>query len=142
MKKTSSAKEITMQSLHAHLCLVIVMILQKSYALQSSTVKTDSSLFSSNREKSHACTWYPEERCANCDHRNLTDVPQNLFSNMQWLYLSDNQITLLHNTSFQAYLQLVVLDLAGNQIYSIEIGTFFPLVNMEYLNLLEIHYSM
>ena len=50
-----------MQSLHAHLCLVIVMILQKSYALPTSAVKTDSSLFSSNRENSHACAWDREE---------------------------------------------------------------------------------
>ena len=132
---TSSAAEITMQSLHAHLCLVLVMILQKSYALPSSMVKTDSSLFSSNRENSHACAWDPESRSADCDHRKLTDVPQNLFSNVRKLYLSDNQIKLLRNTSFQAYLQLVELDLAGNQIYSIEIGTFFPLVYMKVLSL-------
>ena len=135
MKKTTTSDEITMQSLHAHLCLVIVMILQKSYALPTSAVKTDSSLFSSNRENSHACAWEPERRSNDCTRRNLTDVPQNLFSNMQRLILLNNQITLLRNTSFQAYLELVELDLTYNVIYSIEIGTFFPLVHMVYLSL-------
>ena len=137
MKQTSSAKEITMQSLHAHLCLVIVMILQKSCALSSSAVKTNSSLFSSNRENSHACVWDPERRRADCARRNLTDVPQNLFSNMMRLTLSDNQITLLRNASFQAYLELVELHLFRNQIYSIEIGTFIRQVDMVYLILRE-----
>ena len=76
-----------------------------------------------------------ERRSADCYHQNLTDVPQNLLSNMQLLNLAKNQITLLHNTSFQAYLGLVELDLAYNLIYSIEIGTFFPLVHMVILNL-------
>ena len=137
MENTPSADEIIMRSLHVHLCLVIVLILQKSYALPTSAVKTDSSLFSSNRENSHACVWDRERRRADCHHRNLTDVPQILFSNMLRLYLPDNQITHLWNTSFQTYLELVELDLYKNQIYSIEIGTFFPLVDMVYLRLLE-----
>ena len=124
-----------MQSLHAHLCLVIAMILQKSYALPTSADKTDSSLFSSNLGNSHACVWDLGERSADCNYQKLTDVPQNLFSNTRRLYLKDNQITILRNTSFQAYLELVELDLERNQIYSIEIGTFFPLVYMEELNL-------
>ena len=133
MKKTTGTDEITMQSLHAHLCLVFVMILQKSYALPMSAVKTDSSLFSSNRDNGHTCVWDPERRRAYCARRNLTDVPQSLFSDMWLLDLSYNQITLLQNTSFQAYLELVWLDLHINQIYSIEIGTFFSLVHMKYL---------
>ena len=137
MKKTPSAAEITMQSLHAHLCLVIVVILQTSYVLPTSAVKTDSSLFSSNHDNSHTCVGDPGERSADCTHRKLTDVPQNLYSNMQFFDLSDNQITLLRNTSFHAYLELVWLALATNQIYSIEMGTFFPLVDMVYLRLNE-----
>ena len=133
MKPTSSAKEITMQSLHAHLCLVIVMILQKGNALPTSAVKTDSSLFSSNRENIHAGKCSLKEKMADCGLIRLTDVPQDLFSDMQILLLYGNQITLLQNTSFQAYLELVRLNLQFNQIYSIEIGTFIPLVNMEYL---------
>ena len=125
-----------MLSLQAHLCLAFVVILQKSYALPTTAVKPDLSLFSSNHDNSHACVWDPEGRRADCARRNLTDVPQNLFSNARRLYLSYNQIKLLRNTSFQAYLQLVELKLDRNQIYSIEIGTFFPLVNMEYLILL------
>ena len=54
---------------------------------------------------------------------------------MQFLYLSNNQITLLRNTSFQAYLQLVELTIDRNQIYSIEMGTFFSLVYMEEISL-------
>ena len=107
------------------------------YVLPMSAVKTDSTLFSSNHENSHACVWDPDGRSADCNRQNLTDVPQNLFSNMQRLYLSDNPITLLWNTSFQAYLELVELDLAYNLIYSIDIATFFPLVNMVYLSLHE-----
>ena len=72
----------------------------------------------------------------NCISQKLTDVPQNLFSDMQFLYLSNNQITLLQNTSFKAYLQLVELTLDRNQISSIEMGTFFSLVYMEELSLL------
>ena len=128
MKKTPSADEIIMQSLHAHLCLVIVVILQKSYALPSSTVKTDSSLFSSKHENNQDCVWYPEARSANCQRQELTDVPQDLFSNMQRLCLSENHLTILHNTSFQAYLQLITLALDRNKIYHIEMGTFYPLV--------------
>ena len=77
-----------------------------------------------------------ERRSADCTHRNLTDVPQNLFSNIRRLDLSYNQITLLRNTSFLAYLQLVELDFFGNQIYYIEMGTFYPLVYIEFLSLL------
>ena len=131
MKKTTRADEITMQSLYPHLCLVIALVI----ALPSSTVKTDSILFSSNRENSHACVWDPKGRSADCFKRNLIDVPQNLYSNIRRLDLSLNQITLLRNTTFQAYLQLVELDLFGNQIYYIEIGTFFPLVYIEFLSL-------
>ena len=136
MKQTSSAKEITMQFLHTHLCLVIVMILQKSCALPISTFKTYSSLFSSKHENSHACAWDRDGRSADCARRKLTDVPRNLHSNIRKLYLSNNQIKLLRNTSFQPYLQLVELFLDENQIYSIEMGTFFPLVDMVYLSLL------
>ena len=126
-----------MLSLQAHLCLAFVVILQKSYALPTSAVKTDLSLFSSNHDNSHACVWDPEGRSADCARRKLTDVPQNLFANTQRLNLSENQITLLQNTSFQTYLQLVELDLEKNHIYSIEIGTFFSLVYMEKLSLRE-----
>ena len=135
MKKTTSTDEIAMQSLHAHLCFVIVFILQKSYALPTSPVKTDSSLFSSNCDNNQACVLDLERRGADCTRRKLTDVPHNLLSNLQFLDLYGNQITLLWNTSFQAYLQLVWLDLSTNQIYSIEMGTFFSLVYMEVLSL-------
>ena len=137
MKKTTSTDEITMRSLHAHLCLVIVMILQKSYALPTSAVKTDSSLFLSKHENVQAgkCYLNQKEKMANCAFRMLTDVPQDLFSDIQTLLLFGNQITVLQNTTFQAYLQLVWLDLQTNRIHSIEKGTFSPLVDLVYLKL-------
>ena len=125
-----------MQSLYPHLCLVIVMILQKSYCITKYLqLKLILSYSHQIVRIVVPVSGILEKGVLIALSRHLTDVPQNLFSNIRRLDLSYNQITLLRNTSFLAYLQLVELEFSGNQIYYIEMGTFYPLVYIEFLSL-------
>ena len=68
-----------------------------------------------------------KDKSADCHRRNLADIPPDLHPFIQDLDMSDNNLTMLWNTSFQRYLQLTEIDLSDNSIYYIESGTFYPL---------------
>ena len=92
----------------------------------------------------HHCKQVVEERSADCGSEQLEDVPQDLDPDTEFLILSDNNLTILRNTSFQNYLQLVSLLIDHNSITVIERGTFYLLRNLMVLVLsfnseLELH---
>ena len=92
----------------------------------------------------HHCVQFAEDRSADCSSEQLEDVPQDLDPDTEILLLSENNLTILRNTSFQNYLQLTDLYIDLNSITVIERGTFYLLSNLMVLILsfnseLELH---
>ena len=70
-----------------------------------------------------------------CDKTGLKSIPQDLMTDLEHLFMSDCDITTLHNDSFQRYPSLIQLILTDNDISSIESGTFLSLKRLEVLDL-------
>ena len=96
--------------------------------------------FSSIRKKTSTvkhdtCQVNFKEKSADCNSRQLKEVPQDLNSDIEKLNLMQNLIRKLWNTSFQKYSHLIELDLKANLIFWIQEGSFNPLVNLMKLDL-------
>ncbi|XP_041454951.1 toll-like receptor 3 [Lytechinus variegatus] len=68
---------------------------------------------------------------AKCSHLNLPSVPQYLPNTLETLDLSFNNLTTLHNASFENYNLLRILNIAHNFIHVIESGSFANLREIE-----------
>ncbi|XP_041479035.1 slit homolog 2 protein-like [Lytechinus variegatus] len=68
---------------------------------------------------------------ANCSNQNRTSVPQSLPNTLEVLDLSYNNLTSLHNESFELYNLIRILNIAHNFIHFIESGSFRNLQGME-----------
>ena len=113
MKKTTSTDEITMQSLQAHLCLVIVMrSCKKAMHYQHPQLKLIQAY-------SHQTVRIVTPVCGMLKKGVLIVIAESslmyhitCFQICRGSTCIDNQITFLRNTSFQAYLELVELNLS------------------------------
>ncbi|XP_030839391.1 immunoglobulin superfamily containing leucine-rich repeat protein 2-like [Strongylocentrotus purpuratus] len=72
---------------------------------------------------------------AKCAHLNLTSIPQDLPHELLVLFIRDNQVTELLNTSFMNYNQLEKLYARHNVIAFIDSGTFETLPQLQVLEL-------
>eukprot|EP00057_Strongylocentrotus_purpuratus_P020990 XP_011675464.1 PREDICTED: slit homolog 3 protein-like [Strongylocentrotus purpuratus] len=70
---------------------------------------------------------------ANCQHLGLTEVPQDLPQGVTVLDLSVNELTVLHNSSFQDVQNVTFLSLHINRISSIHSRTFWKLTKLSFL---------
>ena len=76
-----------------------------------------------------------KKKSADCSHKDLRNVPQDLNPDIENLDLEFNRIKYLRNTSFQKYSHLIQLNLKINSILWIQEGTFYPLVDLTRLDL-------
>ncbi|XP_003727622.3 toll-like receptor 3 [Strongylocentrotus purpuratus] len=81
--------------------------------------------------KRRPCHENSERKEANCDERSLDSVPQNLPENTEVLKLRSNKLTSLLNSTFKRYPLLTKLDIAHNDIRMIESRTFYPLKELQ-----------
>ena len=136
-----------MKSINPCMIIFIVMLLNRSKALESWTGNKEMMSSSSGKHFQNLrndCVEDLEQRSADCSSKHLLDVPQDLNPDIKFLYLRDNNLTILRNTSFLKYLQLTGLNLEGNSIRDIESGAFYSLINLRVLVLsgnanLELH---
>ncbi|XP_072928317.1 leucine-rich repeat and transmembrane domain-containing protein 1 isoform X1 [Hemitrygon akajei] len=90
----------------------------------------------------HSVTGCPE-RCqcnitlkeVNCIGNGLTEVPKDVPLNTKILYLQNNHIHTISNTSFTGLSQLLILDLSNNMISNLSSNIFDGLHNLINLNL-------
>ena len=75
------------------------------------------------------------DKSAKCGYRNLLQVPNYLYPDLQRLDVSFNRIDGLRNSSFYGYTELREIDLETNNVSFIEIGTFFDLKQLCVLQL-------
>ena len=80
------------------------------------------------------CTRGPPIRVS-CSNEKLTEVPAGLPANTQYLNLSDNGITALHNHSLAHLPQLRYLNLAGNGLVTIAPDAFLKQTHLDTLDL-------
>eukprot|EP00057_Strongylocentrotus_purpuratus_P011242 XP_011665716.1 PREDICTED: chondroadherin-like [Strongylocentrotus purpuratus] len=88
----------------------------------------------------HTCSENSSDHSANCSHRGLPSVPQNLSHDLRSLKVSHNNISMLldkslHIESFCGLKSLVNLGLAVNEIKSLPRGSFACAKNIEIINL-------
>eukprot|EP00057_Strongylocentrotus_purpuratus_P029277 XP_011683751.1 PREDICTED: toll-like receptor 4 [Strongylocentrotus purpuratus] len=76
-----------------------------------------------------------ELKTADCDNRYLDSVPQNLPENTENLSLMYNRLLSLLNFSFERYPLLTHLNIALNDIRMVESRTFYPLKELQEINL-------
>ena len=94
-------------------------------------------------ERNNATGYAPPLRCvqdvyskfAECNDRNLSDVPDYLFEDILHLDLSWNIIKTLRNSSLLRYVLLIDLDLSHNEIKYIETAALYPLLLLRRLDL-------
>ena len=79
------------------------------------------------------CSQNFENKIADCRKSSLTKVPRNLNPDLQTLFLSENELKTLRNTSFERYPRLTELYLDSNGMDTIESCTFFPLRDLKIL---------
>lgn len=88
------------------------------------------------------CKCYKQngEIVASCSHRDLTEVPQDIPSGVEKLYLNHNDINDVDVDAFKHLQELKVLSLRGNKLTSITAGMFNGLGKLKtiYLNYNEI----
>ncbi|KAI8770844.1 toll receptor 13 [Biomphalaria glabrata] len=70
-----------------------------------------------------------------CSNLRLKEVPQNLPRTMIKLSLDLNLISDLPNCTFCNYSRLVYLDLSSNNLTQLQVGSFWGLLTLSYLNL-------
>eukprot|EP00057_Strongylocentrotus_purpuratus_P021542 XP_011676016.1 PREDICTED: insulin-like growth factor-binding protein complex acid labile subunit [Strongylocentrotus purpuratus] len=85
--------------------------------------------------KRSPCREGVELKTADCDDRNLDSVPQSLPEDTEGLSIMNNNLSSLLNSSFERYPLLTHLNIAENNIRMIESRTFYPLKEMQDLNL-------
>nr|XP_054773152.1 asporin-like [Lytechinus pictus] len=73
------------------------------------------------------------ETAAKCTSLNLTFVPQSLPDTLEVFDLSYNNLTILHNESFEKYNLIRILNISHNFIHAIESGSFGNLCRLEKL---------
>jgi len=71
----------------------------------------------------------------NCSNTNQSRVPNDIPRNTTELILNNNEITILHNDSFQQLENLKRLSIKSNSIHTIEVGAFRKLFRLWYLTL-------
>jgi hypothetical protein len=87
----------------------------------------------------HGCK--PTRECqvnlltADCSHRGLDHVPQNLTRAITELNLQYNEISTLRNNVFQRYNNLISLFLDNNEIVIIENNAFYGLEKLKNLSM-------
>ncbi|XP_055868684.1 toll-like receptor 4 [Biomphalaria glabrata] len=74
-------------------------------------------------------------RSCNCSKLNLKLVPNNLPRSIQKLRLDHNSIAVLPNCTFCSYSQLNYLDLSFNKLTQLQVGSFWGLEYLIWLNL-------
>ena len=106
-----------------------------SCALCISSTRRDVNSFSSIHKKkgNHPCLMNIKKKSADCMHKHLKNIPQDLNPDIEDLFLQFNRIRYLQNTSFQKYSHLIEMNLHSNQIVWIQEDAFYPLVNLKTL---------
>ena len=74
-----------------------------------------------------------DDKSSDCSCKHLTEVPQDLYTDIQNLDLSYNNLTTLKNGSFKQYPHLLEIDLSSTNLLYIETGTFYLLKNLRNL---------
>ena len=74
-----------------------------------------------------------DDKAADCSYKHLTIVPQDLYTDIQNLDLSHNNLTTLKNGSFKRYPHLLEIDLSSTNLLYIETGNFYSLKNLRNL---------
>ena len=87
------------------------------------------------RRTSKLCHQNVKEKSADCFHRQLETVPNDLMEDIHFLNLSNNHIRSVPMTTFLKYTFLTNLDLSHNDITVIEKSAFHPLNHLRALNL-------
>ena len=82
-----------------------------------------------------ACAQDLVNKRVDCSSRRLTEVPPDLYPDVQRLNLKLNNLTTLRNMSFQFYFKLEDIIIGSANIHYIEGDTFRPLKNLKYLEL-------
>ncbi|KAM9325381.1 leucine-rich repeat and transmembrane domain-containing protein 1 [Gastrophryne carolinensis] len=88
------------------------------------------------------CTCQATSKMVDCSYRGLLEIPNNLPSQTQVLFLQGNQIRIINYTSFTNVAGLRVLDLSNNSISRVPPYAFHFLRLLQVLNLTNnlIHY--
>ncbi|PAA85425.1 hypothetical protein BOX15_Mlig016971g3 [Macrostomum lignano] len=73
---------------------------------------------------------YCQEDNVRCNQKDLSEVPEDIPTNVQELHLENNKITLIRRGTFRRLTQLRRLFLNGNQISRLEEGAFEGLDNL------------
>lgn len=76
------------------------------------------------------CSDKNDRHVADCSYKHLTEVPDNLLSNVMTLSLSSNLIVTIPLGSFDNVTQVTSLWMARNKLTSIEEGSLLPLVHL------------
>ena len=130
-----------MHSSYAGLCLFILLTLQCScrptlgISSMRRKIKPFSPVQKEIQKDDHPCRLNMKDKSADCTLKDFGDIPQDLNSDLEILYLPFNNIRYLRNTSFQKYSHLTVLRLDSNYIFWIQEDSFYPLVHLIELNL-------
>eukprot|EP00057_Strongylocentrotus_purpuratus_P026347 XP_011680821.1 PREDICTED: toll-like receptor 4 [Strongylocentrotus purpuratus] len=85
------------------------------------------------------CHYDAELKKADCHHRGLDSIPQNLPDDIKELDVSSNNINFILNSSFERYPLIQDLDLNFNDIRMIEPASFYPLKELNRLILSNSH---
>ena len=130
-----------MHSLYVCLEFFIAMSIYRSYTSSSSLRNRQPTSQVGRRDPNHrvnhTCIQYIGNRTADCTSRHLVEVPQELNRDIQRLFLSDNNLRILRNTTFQEYPEITELYLERNSINCIERRTLYPLSHLRILRLID-----
>ncbi|XP_041461325.1 slit homolog 3 protein-like [Lytechinus variegatus] len=102
-------------------CFIFPLVFQSKLMLSSGLLTGNTG---------HGCHQDFELRKAHCSNKGLDSIPQNLAEDIEELDLSENNITVLENISFERYTRISTLDLSANDIRVIEPTAFWPLKNL------------
>ncbi|XP_003428651.1 leucine-rich repeat and transmembrane domain-containing protein 1 [Ornithorhynchus anatinus] len=81
------------------------------------------------------CFCHPSSKTVDCSNQGLTEVPSNLPAQTQILYLRDNRIWIINESSFNETAWLKILDLSNNSLSTLSPGAFHGLHYLQVLNL-------
>ena len=90
-------------------------------------------IFSGVQAARTECTYYNDNRSADCSHMKLTSIPSSLPNSTIHLDMSYNQIHTLRNRSLEYLMNLGFLDLSYNKLGQIELDAFKGLTKLTFM---------
>ncbi|XP_030855880.1 toll-like receptor 3 [Strongylocentrotus purpuratus] len=81
------------------------------------------------------CSQGPYKRKISCTRMELTEVPQDLYPEVEELDLSLNEIRSIFNSSFTRYQRIKNLNISYSKLSEIATGSFYAMPMLQYLDL-------